>query len=81
MTPLINKLKDKGLIQVKLAQDDRRNKIVNLTVKGRRLKAQAADIPDKLLCLVPFSKAEGEVLAGMMRRLHAALLEVEASRS
>ena len=77
LTPLIKKLKQKGLIQIEVNKADRRNKILFLTPKGHRLKSTANDIPKSLMCFVPFSKEETQNFIRMTRRLHIALLEVE----
>ncbi len=78
MTPLIAKLKKKGLIQIEADLKDRRNKIVSLTAKGQRLKQAASEVPQKLSCFMPFSKEEAKNLVKLIRSLHQALLEAEA---
>ena len=44
MTPLIGKLKKKGLIHIEADSKDRRNKVASLTAKGQRLKQAEADL-------------------------------------
>lgn len=78
MTPLIGKLKKKGLIQIQADSKDRRNKIVSLTAKGQRLKHAAAEVPQKLSCFLPFSKEEAKSMVKLVRSLHQALLKAEA---
>jgi len=80
LTPLVKKLQKKGLIQIEIDLQDRRNKILFLTSKGRRLKATAADIPKTLLCLVPFAKEDMLNFVKMARLLHQALLEAEQKK-
>lgn len=77
LTPLIQKLKQKSLIRIEIDQNDRRNKIVFLTIKGQRLKEAALEVPKKLQCLLPFSKVESQNLIKMIRLLHQALLNEE----
>ena len=81
LTPLIKKLEKNGLIQIEPDTNDRRNKIVRLTAKGRRLKTKAAEIPKSLSCLVPFSKEDAQSLVKLVRALHEALLAQEATAS
>ncbi len=77
LTPLIKKLKQKGLIQIEIDKKDRRNKILFLTSKGHRLKSTANDIPKSLMCFVPFSNDDTKNFVRMTRLLHRALLEAE----
>jgi MarR family transcriptional regulator, organic hydroperoxide resistance regulator len=80
MTPLIGKLKKKGLIQIQADSDDRRNKIVSLTAKGQKLKHAAAEVPHKMSCFMPFSKEEAKNLVKLVRSLHQAILQGEENR-
>lgn len=50
---MLKKLESKGLIHLKTSEQDARSKIVCLTDAGKSLKAEAEDIPSKLLCQVP----------------------------
>lgn len=81
LTPLIRKLEKNGIVQIKPDEHDRRNRIVRLTSKGRKLKSAAAEIPKSLSCLVPFSKEDAQSLVKLVRSLHKALLEEEARAS
>lgn len=50
---MLKKLELKGLLHLKISEQDARSKIVCLTGAGKSLKAEAEDIPGKLLCQVP----------------------------
>ena len=46
ITPLLNKLKDKGYIKKEKALDDERNLVISLTYSGRALKEKAINVPE-----------------------------------
>lgn len=71
LTPLIHKLKEQGLITIKLMPADKRNKIIGLTAKGQRLQEKALSIPKELSCRVELSKEDFVEL----KRLTELLLE------
>lgn len=48
ITPLLLKLKEKGLIQKTRSLSDDRVKMIRLTEKGKKLKAKASEIPEKM---------------------------------
>jgi DNA-binding MarR family transcriptional regulator len=50
MTLILKKMVAKSLIEIVKDEDDKRKKWVVLTEVGVSLKAQALDIPDKILC-------------------------------
>lgn len=78
LTPLIKKLVDKGLIDLRQEGEDRRVKWAYLTRKGIHLKQKALSVPREVACLLPFPFKEAEQLVKMIRQLHQALLEYEA---
>ena len=45
ITPLLNKLKDKGYIKKEKALDDERNLVISLTESGKDLKEKAVKVP------------------------------------
>ncbi|MBL6447767.1 MarR family transcriptional regulator [Fulvivirga sp. 29W222] len=49
LTPLLKKLRDKGMVAKERSKDDERTVHIELTEKGQELKAQAEDIPANLL--------------------------------
>ncbi len=71
LTPLLNKLKEQGLVGVKTLPSDKRNKIIALTAKGKRLQEKAEQIPKELSCRVDLAKADFLEL----KRLSEVLLE------
>ena len=46
ITPLLNKLKDKGYIKKEKALDDERNLVISLTESGKDLKEKAVKVPE-----------------------------------
>ncbi len=50
LTPLLKRLEAGGLVERTRDPDDERRVIVALTDKGRALREQAAEIPEKLFC-------------------------------
>jgi DNA-binding MarR family transcriptional regulator len=78
LTPLLQKLKQKGLIDMKADKADGRSKIVHLTSKGLALKNKAALVPEQLVCIMPFEHSEAERLRSLAATLHQAILAAEA---
>lgn len=50
LTPLLKRLEAGGLVERTRDPDDERRVIVALTDKGRALRDQAAEVPEKLFC-------------------------------
>lgn len=79
LTPLVQKLKDKQLIELKPMKEDRRNKLVVLTRKGRQLKEKAVKIPEALSCLLPFHGADFAKFKEQVETLYRELIAQEAA--
>lgn len=77
-TPLLRKLKGKGLIDIKPFAEDRRNKLVFLTKKGRLLENKAAGIPSALSCALPFKGGSLGDFKRQLEQMHRSLREYEA---
>lgn len=77
LTPLIQKLQKKNLILVHQDETDRRQRIVHLSSKGKKLKSLAASVPKTLAEEIGFSEADAKVLMKLVRRLHQILIERE----
>ncbi len=58
LTPLLNKLKQKGLIEKNRHEKDGRELIISLTKKGRNLKEKALDIPESIAKCVKLKNDE-----------------------
>ena len=58
LTPLLNKLKKKGLIDKNKHEKDGRELIISLTEKGKNLKEKALDIPESVSKCVKLKKDE-----------------------
>lgn len=54
LTPLLKKMEKAKLIVRKRNSDDERQINIYLTDKGRQLKAKALEIPEQMLCQLPF---------------------------
>lgn len=50
MTLILRKLSDKGILEIRKSEKDKRVKHVHLTKSGRALKDEAQDIPTQMLC-------------------------------
>ena len=50
MTQILKKMTDKDLISVNKDKDDKRKRLINLTINGQALQQKAADIPNKIRC-------------------------------
>lgn len=71
LTPLLNKLKEQGFISIKPMPTDKRNKIIALTTKGKKLQEKAESIPKELSCKVELAQKDFTEL----KRLAEVLLE------
>jgi len=67
LTPLLKRLELLGHIERRRATDDERRVDLFLTPAGRKLRAQALDIPEQLACA---SACELDELVTLTRRLH-----------
>lgn len=66
LTPLLKRLEAAGLVTRGRDAADERRVIIRLTAAGKKLKARACDVPEKLLCGVPLPASE---LVELKRRL------------
>jgi DNA-binding MarR family transcriptional regulator len=70
-TPLLERLRQRGLIHITRGSADKRRKILSITDGGRRLVAETApvavEIGDRLLA--PLSEAEQEQLLQLLRKI------------
>mgnify|MGYP001243230191 CR=1 FL=1 len=80
LTPLLQKLKAKGLIDIKPLAEDRRNKLIHLTKKGAKLREKAQSVPETLSCLIPFKPQEFMGFKKQVEELYSALLEYEKTQ-
>ena len=69
LTPLLNKLTDKGLIKKEKKPKDERELIVSLTKKGIDLKQRAKLIPPQIAGKVQLSKKEAKTLYTLLYKL------------
>ena len=67
LTPLLKRLAQQGLVERHRASDDERRVELALSPAGRRLRAQALDIPQQLACASACDLGE---LVALTERLH-----------
>jgi DNA-binding MarR family transcriptional regulator len=78
LTPLLKRLESAGLVARERDAKDERRVLVNLTDAGRRLRASAVGIPEKLLCATQCSVSE---IQSLTSRLHALRSTLESART
>jgi len=74
LTPLLTRLLDKGLIKTTPVPEDKRQKLIHLTKKGEKLRAEAAKIPELMVCQLGISMSEIALLKKLTEKLHAGLV-------
>jgi DNA-binding MarR family transcriptional regulator len=50
LTQILKKMVEKSLLEVSKDQQDKRKRFIELSIKGQKLKQQAATIPSKIHC-------------------------------
>jgi len=78
LTPLLKRLESAGWVRRERDAEDERRVLVNLTDAGRRLRASAAGIPERLLCATQCSIDE---IQSLTSRLQALRTTLESARS
>ncbi len=69
LTPLLRRLQDKRLIDVKVAKGDERRKIVSVSRQGRSLKKSAEKVPGQIACAVDMPAEDALKLKGLCETL------------
>lgn len=69
LTPLLNKLLDKGLINKTVQPQDERELIISLTDKGLQLKERAKEVPPQIASKVQLSQEEAITLYKLLYKL------------
>ncbi len=75
LTPLLKRLAGKGLITLRKSTEDSRQKVVQITPKGRSLMAPAAEVPDKLMCQINLPAQKAAQLKALAEELYSLLRE------
>lgn len=76
LTLILNKLKQKNIIEYLKDKQDRRSKIVKLTLKGEKLKEKAKEIPLKVACQLPkLTNSEMKSLYTLLDKINAQFKE------
>ncbi len=74
LTPILNRLDQKGLLTRQSSSSDVRQKLVLLTEEGRELEKMALEVPQKMACLSGMSLDEGRQLKELAEQLYSHLL-------
>lgn len=69
LTPLLNKLKNKGLIEKTRQQKDGRELIITLTNEGVKLKEKALSVPENIIKCVNLEKDELVAFFGLLNKV------------
>lgn len=69
LSPLIKKLKARGLIKKIVCEEDERSSILSLTAKGTELREKAIDIPNKLASCIPLDENEAKQLYTLLYKM------------
>lgn len=69
LTPLLKKLESQGLIRRNRSAVDERCVMITLTKKGKALKEQAQDIPQKVGSCLPLSEDEATTLYTLLHKI------------
>lgn len=69
LTPVLKKLEAMGLIIKYRTQEDDRVVVVELSEKGRALKDEVCDIPEKMFCNSGMTAEEAKVLKEMLDKM------------
>lgn len=69
LTPLINKLCDKGIVSKKKNKDDERGLIISLTDNGKALKSKIVEVPEFIAGCVSLTRQEAETLYNLLYKV------------
>lgn len=69
LAPLLKKLEKKGLIDVKKDREDKRNIIISITTKGKKLKEKAVEVPTTYGKSFPLNADESKTLKDMLYKI------------
>lgn len=76
LTPMLKRLEAKGLVRRARAEADERVRLIELTDKGRALKAEAADVPYQVVCTLGLPVEKLETLRHLCNELLDAMREL-----
>lgn len=69
LTPLINKLCDKGIVSKKKNKDDERGLIISLTDNGKTLKSKIVEVPEFIAGCVSLTSEEAKILYTLLYKV------------
>lgn len=70
VTPLLKRMESQGIISRQRSGNDERKVIVALTLKGKKMQARAAEIPEKLAASIISGSIKAEDLIDLKEKLH-----------
>ncbi len=69
LTPILKRLEAKGLLERRRSEQDERIRVLVLTQAGSQLRAQAACIPEKMLCQIHMADEQLRTLKQLSENL------------
>lgn len=69
LAPLLKKLESKGLIEVRQDEKDKRNIVISITTKGKKLKEKAVEVPIKYSENFPLNEKEVKSLKKILCKI------------
>ncbi|WP_143590934.1 MarR family winged helix-turn-helix transcriptional regulator [Thermoactinospora rubra] len=73
LTPVVKRLEGKGLLHRGRVPGDERRLVLTVTEAGRRLRQEARDVPEMMLCQVGLSPAEERQLRALCDQIRHTL--------
>lgn len=73
LTPLLKRMEAAGLVQRQRDPADERRVLVSLTDAGWQLRERAEQVPARLACRIPMSRAEADALREQLKRFQQLL--------
>lgn len=70
VTPLLKRLEAKGLVERRRSERDERMRVISLTADGRKLRRQAASVPNAMACLGLLSPEQGAEIKRLAEMLY-----------
>ncbi len=73
LTPILKRLKEKGIVEIQKSENDSRQKRIVVTDQGRQLAEQAESVPIALACQFDMTPEEGQALKLLSEKLYLTL--------
>jgi DNA-binding MarR family transcriptional regulator len=79
LTPILKRLQQKGVLDLKKSEQDSRQKVVVVTEEGRALAQVAESIPDALSCQIDLTLEDAIALKQLSEKLYKTITEPKVS--